>query len=104
VGGGVTLTLGEETTRFPLRTELLFPPRLQDEAVSDLEGTRLVLPLLDAGLPKEVPPLMTVVELGVGGGGESPFSSKRDEWELGGALRLAVRLPNLPPRAAVMGT
>jgi len=24
VGGGVTLTLGEETARFPLRTELLF--------------------------------------------------------------------------------
>lgn len=40
--GGVTLTEGEVTTRFiPLSTELLFPPRLQEEAESDLEGAEL---------------------------------------------------------------
>jgi len=96
--GGVILTLGEETARLPLRTELLFPPRLQDDAESDLEGAAVAWMLLDAGLPKEVPPLMTVVRFGVGGG--SDCSSKRPAWE----LRLVVRLPNLPPRAAVMGT
>ena len=37
-GGGVTLRLGEETARLAPRTELLFPPRLQEETASDLEG------------------------------------------------------------------
>jgi len=95
-GGGVILTLGEETTRLPLRTELLFPPRLQEEALSDLDG---MTPVATVGVPKEVPPLMTVVEPGVGGG--SPCSSKRMD---GVALRLMDRLPKRPPRAAVMGT
>ena len=40
--GGVILRLGEETVRLPLRTELLFPPRLQEEAESDLEGAAIV--------------------------------------------------------------
>lgn len=70
MGGGVTRTLGEIVTRlFPLSTELLFPPRLQ-EVESDFDGVafkEVELMLLDAGLPSEVPPLMTVVVLGVGG-------------------------------------
>ena len=38
-GGGVILTLGDVTTRlFPLSTELLLPPRLQETADSDLDG------------------------------------------------------------------
>lgn len=99
--GGVILRLGEETVRLPLRTELLFPPRLQEDAESDLEGAAaaLVWTLLEAGFPKDVPPLMTVVEPGVGGG--SLWSSNRVRL---GLEALAVRLPNLPPRAAVMGT
>lgn len=64
-GAGVILTRGEEVARFPARTEKLAPPRLQEETESDLEGGFV---LLDAGLPREVPPLMTVVELGVEGG------------------------------------
>ena len=54
----------------PLRTELFFPPLLQETAESDLEGPvgELVLILLDKGLPRTVPPLMMVVRLGVGGG------------------------------------
>lgn len=69
-GGGVIFTLG----RFaPLRTELLFPPRLQDTAASDLEGPTTGEPLLllllpprmgvlaTVGVPREVPPEMTVV-------------------------------------------
>jgi hypothetical protein len=105
-GGGVILTLGEETTRlFPLRTELLLPPRLQETADSDLEGglattgvVALVI-VLDAGVPRDVPPLMTVVELGVGGR-RSSDSSKTDLDRLEGAVE---RVPNFPPRAAVMG-
>jgi hypothetical protein len=58
-GGGVTLTLGD--LLLPLRTELLFPPRRQVEAESDLEGVPLWLRLLEAGLPRDVPPLITVV-------------------------------------------
>jgi hypothetical protein len=38
VDGGVTLRLGEDTTRLALRTEVLFPPRLQEDAESDFEG------------------------------------------------------------------
>lgn len=66
-GGGVTFTLGD--LLMPLRTELLFPPRRQVEAESDLEGVPLglTLRLLEAGLPRDVPPLITVVEWGVGG-------------------------------------
>jgi hypothetical protein len=62
MGGGVILTLGEETARLAPKTELLFPPRLQEEAASDLEGTMPTLPV-----PSEVPPLMTVVMPGVWG-------------------------------------
>jgi hypothetical protein len=36
-GGGVTLRLGEDTTRLAPRTELLFPLRLQEDAESDFE-------------------------------------------------------------------
>lgn len=68
MGGGVILTLGEETVRFPLKTELLFPPRLQEDTASDLEGAELEVILLEAVFPRDVPPLITVVELGVAGG------------------------------------
>jgi len=55
--------MGEETARFPVRTEL-DPFRLQEETESDFEdGWKL----FEGRLPREVPPLMTVVELGVGG-------------------------------------
>ena len=69
-GGGVIFTLG----RFaPLRTDLLFPPRLQDTAASDLEAPTVgeplllwpLLPLLlklpTMGVPRDVPPEITVV-------------------------------------------
>lgn len=63
-GGGVVMEVA-------LKTELFFPPLLQETAESDLEGPvgELVLILLDWGLPSTVPPLMTVVRLGVEGGG-----------------------------------
>ena len=74
-GGGVILTEGggvvKEVALFgPLNTELFFPPLLQEMAESDLEGPveELVFMLLDRGLPRTVPPLITVVRLGVGGG------------------------------------
>jgi len=38
MGGGVILTIGEVTARLPLKTELLTEPRLQETAVSDLDG------------------------------------------------------------------
>ena len=38
LGGGVTLSLGEDTIRLAPRTELLFPLRLQEDAESDFEG------------------------------------------------------------------
>jgi len=56
LGGGVTLTLGDETMR---GTE---GPRLHEETESDFEGTTLGLRLFEAGLPRDVPPLMTVVD------------------------------------------
>jgi hypothetical protein len=93
-GGGV-----KEATRFdPLNTELLFPPLLQETAESDLEGLgeELVFMLLDKGLPSTVPPLMTVVRLGVGGGGRMVSSWPSSSW--------ALRLPNLPLSAAVIGS
>lgn len=100
-GGGVILTLGEVKERFPLSTELLLPPRLQEETESDFEGVVLLkLILLEAGLPSEVPPLMTVVEFGVNGGASSSPSSG-ENLELGPETE---RLPNLPPKAAVMGS
>lgn len=80
-GGGVILTLGDDTVRLPLRTELFLPPRLHEEAESDFEGGVLE--------PSEVPPLMTVVPPGVRG--------------ISMGERLVVRVPNLPPSAAVMG-
>lgn len=100
-GGGVILTEGgdvvKEVVLFdPLSTELFFPPLLQEMAESDLEGPveELEFMLLDKGLPRTVPPLMTVVRLGVGGGvGRSWASSS---W--------ALRLPNLPLSAAVIGS
>lgn len=55
----------EAEPRLGVRTELLFPPRLQEEAVSDLEGVATAGAggemLFGEGLPKEVPPLMIVV-------------------------------------------
>lgn len=92
-GGGVIFTLGDVKER---RTEL-FPARLQEETESDLERPFM---LLERGLPREVPPLMMVVELGVGGTGPFSFSSCLDI----GTVADADRLPNLPPKAAVMGT
>jgi hypothetical protein len=61
-GGGVVMEVD-------LNTELFFSPLLQETTESDLEGLgALVFILLDKGLPSTVPPLMTVVRLGVGGG------------------------------------
>ena len=100
-GGGVTLTEGGDEVKEvalldPLSTELFFPPLLQEIAESDLEGTveGLELMLLDKGLPRTVPPLMTVVRLGVWGGTGSSWASS--SWTL--------RLPNLPLSAAVIGS
>jgi len=99
-GGGVILTEGggvvKEVALFgPLNTELLFPPLLQETAESDLEGLEEpVFMLLDKGLPSTVPPLITVVRLGVGGGMVSSWPSS--SWTL--------RLPNLPLSAAVIGS
>jgi hypothetical protein len=101
VGGGVTLTLGERL--LPLRTELLFPPRRQVEAESDLDALALVLTLLEVRLPSDVPPLITVVALwGVAGRDASSYSSAPNRMGLPDIL-LGL-LPNLPPRAAVIGT
>jgi hypothetical protein len=71
-GGGVILTEGGGVVmEVALKTELFFPPRLQETAESDLEGAvgDPVLMLLDRGLPSTVPPLMTVVRPGVEGNG-----------------------------------
>jgi hypothetical protein len=68
-GGGVIFTLGD--LLLPLRTELLFPPRLHVEAESDLEAFPLAFVVAMDGLPRDVPPEMTVVELGVEGSGTS---------------------------------
>ena len=69
-GGGVILTEGGGVVmEVALKTELFFSPLLQETTESDLEG--LGVPefiLLDRGLPSTVPPLMTVVRLGVEGG------------------------------------
>lgn len=80
-----------------LKTELFLPPLLQEMAESDLEGVveGMVFILLDKGLPRTVPPLITVVRLGVGAGGEET-SWLSSSWVL--------RLPNLPLRAAVIGS
>jgi hypothetical protein len=100
-GGGVTLTDGGDAVKGvalfgPPSIELFFPPLLQEIAESDLEGTagELELMLLDKGLPRTVPPLMTVVRLGVWGGVGSSWASS--SW--------ALRLPNLPLSAAVIGS
>lgn len=82
------------TTRLGERTELLFPPRLQEEAASDFEGVTTAATLFAEALPKEVPPLITVVE-GFGVVGCSMWTEE---------LRLVDRAPNLPPIAAVIGT
>lgn len=71
-GGGVTLTLGDTVVlvlmaRLPLNTELFLSARLHEEAESDLEVTEVWDTLLEARFPKDVPPLMTVVDPGVGG-------------------------------------
>ena len=70
-GGGVILTEGGGVVmEVVLKTELFLPPLLQETAESDFEGAGegLVFMLLDKGLPRTVPPLMTVVRLGVEGG------------------------------------
>lgn len=97
-GGGVILTEGGGVVmEVVLKTELFFPPLLQEMAESDLEGAveGVVFILLDKGLPRTVPPLMTVVRLGVG-----------RAWTVNSWLSSSwvLRLPNLPLRAAVMGS
>ena len=63
-GGGDTLTSGEESERLPLKTELLTPLRRQETAASDLEGVAVgIEPVI--GVPRGVPPLITVVKFGV---------------------------------------
>jgi hypothetical protein len=93
----------------PLSIELLFPPRLQETAESDLEGVPLlgvVFPLLlfEVTLPSEVPPLITVVELGVDGSINDSSGSSTTNLVILAMLALVVRLPNLPPSAADIGT
>jgi len=110
-GGGVILTVGEvETVRLPLRTELLFPPLRHDTAESDLDGEELAFvlvpltlpkPPVGNGLPSGVPPLITVVWPGAGGGLCSPASAAS---LLDGVTQERERLPNLPPSAALIGT
>lgn len=98
-GGGVTLTEGGTVVmEVVLKTELFFPPLLQETAESDLEGAAeaVVFMLLDKGLPRTVPPLITVVRLGVVGGGGMLTS-----WLSSSCV---LRLPNLPSRAAVIGS
>jgi hypothetical protein len=63
VGGGEVLP-PREGRLAPRSTELLFPPRLQLDADSDFE---LVGVAVGVAPPSEVPPLMTVVALGVRG-------------------------------------
>jgi hypothetical protein len=95
VGGGEVLPPSDG--RLALRsTELLFPPRRQLVADSDLET--LTAWAGEAPPPSEVPPLITVVELGVKGTGTSSWSSVENR-PIG-----PERTPNFPPRAAVMGT
>lgn len=103
-GGGVTLTLGERL--LPLRTELLFPPRRQVEAESDLDGVMFTLTLFEARLPNDVPPLITVVALwGVAGRDPDASSYSSVAYRDMGLPNMLLGLPpNLPPRAAVMGT
>jgi hypothetical protein len=94
-GGGVIFTLGElRGEPFSVRPE----PRLQEETESDFEGVVLVKVVwVGAGLPRDVPPLITVVEPELEGGISSkPLSGK--------PLAETERLANLPPIAAVMGT
>ena len=95
LGGGVIFTLGElRGEPFSVRPE----PRLQEETESDFEGVVLVKVVwVGAGLPRDVPPLITVVEPELEGGMSSkPLSGK--------PLAETERLANLPPIAAVMGT
>jgi len=75
-GGGVIFTVGEleiVTARLPLRTELLFPPLRQDTTESDFGrsgvGTGVVVvETIRQRAAEDVPPLITVVWPGVGGG------------------------------------
>jgi len=53
----VILTLGEGEPRLPRRTELFMLLLLQDEAASLFEG---------AGAPRDVPPLMMLVDWAAG--------------------------------------
>ena len=97
-GGGVIFTRGdgEAIARLPDSTELFAPLRLHDTAASDFDGLGELMPL---GLPSAVPPEMVFVKLGVLGVFRYAVMSSS-------ALNCpgVMRLPNLPPRAAVIGT
>lgn len=93
-GGGIDIA------RLPLSTELLLPLRRQETAESDLLGAAegaamwlVPLILFDMGLPSTVPPLMTVVRLGVDGGAVKSTASSSG----------IFLLPNFPFNAAVIG-
>jgi hypothetical protein len=77
--------------RLALRTELPLPLRLQDTAESDLDVVvGPLVTLLDVGLPITVPPLMTVVRLGVADRTGKSTSSSSLGLRLGG-LGLSAR-------------
>lgn len=102
-GGGETRTLGVrpglmDMALFPLRTELLLPPRRQEVAVSDLEGGTELVELFEVGAPREVPPLVA--------GAEDNEKLPRGRWPMSSSAKPGImeRLPNLPPKAAVIGT
>lgn len=102
-GGGETRTLGVrpelmDAALFPLRTELLLPPRRQEAAVSDLEGGTEFVVLFEVGAPREVPPLVA--------GAEDNRKLPRGRGPMSSSAKpgRTLRLPNLPPRAAVIGS
>jgi hypothetical protein len=112
----LTLVLRGGVAEAERNTELLVValPLRQETAASDLEGAGM-LKVVAVGVPRDVPPLITVVRLGVGVAGpaveltgtnmpdSSSWSPKRlvmNELACGFNMREA----NLPPMAAVIGT
>jgi len=107
----LTLVLRGGVEEAPRSTELLVValPLRQETAASDLEGAGGLKVVVVVGVPRDVPPLITVVRLGVGGTGlegepdSSSCSPKRlvtNELACGFNMREA----NLPLMAAVIGT
>ena len=86
--------------------EVVVEPRRQETAVSLFEGAAMGA-VCTAGVPKPpivVPPEMTTVEEGVGGGAlKSDSLVSLNDVAAGFRPEGSDRLPNLPPRAAVIG-